>query len=40
MRIARPVRTIARWPIIPACVDTRKGGKEMIKRTNGQTGAQ
>ena len=35
-QIARPVRTIARWLIIRACVDTRKGVIAMLKRANGR----
>lgn len=35
-QIARPVRTIARWQILRACVDTRKGVIEMLKRANGR----
>lgn len=35
-QIAQRVRTIARWPIIPACVDTRKGVIAMLKRANGR----
>lgn len=36
MRIARPVRTIARWPIIPACANTRKEVTAMLQRVNGR----
>lgn len=36
MRIAQRAQTSARWLIVRVCVDTRKGGKEMLKRTNGR----
>lgn len=36
MRIARRVRTIARWPIIPACAGSRKEVTAMLKRVNGR----
>lgn len=36
MQIARPVRTIARWPIIPVCAGSRKEVTAMLKIVNGQ----
>ena len=36
MRIAQRARTIARWPIIPACAGSRIEVTAMLKRVNGK----
>lgn len=36
MRIAQRAQTSARWPIIPACANTRKEVTLMLKRVNGR----